>query len=101
VPATLKVTREGFGIELRRGSIDVTVDGNSVGSLDYGQTIETPIEPGHHTLRAQARRYSSGNRAFDASDGQVVSFRCHHPMVWPRYVGSLIKPDFGISLHRA
>jgi hypothetical protein len=53
VPATLKMTREGFGIELRRGSFDITVDGNSVGSSAYGQTLETPVEPGRHTLRVR------------------------------------------------
>jgi hypothetical protein len=92
------MTREGFGIELRRGSFDITVDGTSVGSLDYGQTLETPLEPGHHTLRVQARHYSSRAHSFDVSDGQVVSFRCHAPMVWPRFVASLIKPDLAISV---
>jgi hypothetical protein len=97
VSTTLKVTREGFGIELRRGRFDVTVDGASVGSLDYGQTIETPVEPGRHTLRVRAGRYSSRDHDFDAS-GQVVSFHCHGAMMWPRFVASFIKPDLAISV---
>jgi hypothetical protein len=101
VPATLRMTHEGFGIELRRGSFDIAVDGKSAGSLDYGQTLETPVEPGRHTLLVRVGRYSSGQRSFEASDGQVVSFRCHGPMMWPRFVASLIKPDLGISVRRA
>lgn len=98
--ATLRLTREGFGIELRRGSFDVTVDGNSVGSLDYGQTLEAPIEAGQHTLRVRVGRYSSLSRSIEINDGQVLNFRCHGAMVWPRFVASLVKPDLGISLHR-
>jgi hypothetical protein len=101
VSATLRMTREGFGIELRRGSFDVAVDGKNVGALDYGQTLEAPVEPGQHVLRLQRGRYSSGDRSFDASDGQVVSFHCHGPMVWPRWVASFVKPDLGISVRRA
>jgi PEGA domain len=95
------MTREGFGIELRRGSFDVSVDGQSVGSLDYGQTLEASLEPGQHTLRVKLGRYSSRHRSFEVSDGQVVSFRCHAPMVWPRWVASFVRPDLGISVRRA
>jgi hypothetical protein len=101
VSATLRMTREGVGIELRRGSFDVTVDGESVGFLDYGKTLEAPIEPGRHTLRVRAGRYSSTTRAFDARDGQVVNFRCHGAMVWPRWLASFVKPNLAISVHRA
>jgi hypothetical protein len=100
VSATLRVTRQGVGIELRRGEFEVLVDGKSVGSVQYGETVETPLEPGRHTLRLRVGRYSSRDRSFDAADGEIVSFRCHGAMVWPRYVASLVKPDLGISLHR-
>jgi hypothetical protein len=101
VPATLKMTREGFGIELRRGTFDITVDGQSVGSLDYGQTLEAPLEPGRHTLLVRAGRYSSAARPLEVTDGQVIRFRCHGAMVWPRLVASFIKPDLAISLRHA
>ncbi len=96
--ATLRLTREGHGIELRRGQFEISVDGKSTGSLKYGETVETPIEPGRHTLRLRVGRYSSRDRAFDATDSGIVSFRCHGAMLWPRYVASLVKPDLGISL---
>jgi hypothetical protein len=96
--ATLRLTREGVGIELRRGQFEISVDGKSVGSIEYGETVETPLEPGRHTLRLRVGRYSSRDCSFDATDGEIVGFRCHGAMVWPRYVASLIKPDLAISL---
>jgi hypothetical protein len=100
VSATLRLTRQGVGIELRRGEFEISVDGKNAGSVKYGETVETPLEPGRHTLRLRVGRYSSRDRSFDAADSEIVSFRCHGAMVWPRYVASLVKPDLGISLHR-
>lgn len=98
--ATLSLTREGVGIELIRGQFEISVDGKGAGSVKYGETVETPLEPGPHILRLRAGRYSSREYSFDAADGGIVSFRCHGAMVWPRYVVSLVKPDLGISLKR-
>ena len=56
MPATLRLMREGFGIELRRGRFEISVDDRSIGSLDYRDTVEAPVEPGHHTLRIRAGR---------------------------------------------
>jgi hypothetical protein len=100
VAATLSVTREGVGIELRRGRFEVTLDGQPAGSIEYQETVDLPVGPGHHTLRVRAGRYSSSERSFDAADGQVVKFRCHGAMMWPRYVASIFKPDLAISLKR-
>jgi hypothetical protein len=100
MPATLRLTREGTGIELRRGLFEILVDGMSLGSIKYRETFEAPLEPGHHALRIQAGRYSSRNESFDAADGQTVSFRCHGAMVWPRWLASFVKPDLAISLKR-
>ncbi len=100
MPATLRLTREGLGIELRRGTFDIAVDGKSLGSAQRHETVELPVEPGHHTLRIRAGRYSSRKHSFDVGDGETVTFRCHGAMVWPRYVASVFKPDLAISLKR-
>jgi hypothetical protein len=42
VAATLHRLRDGFGIELRRGSFHVLVDGSEVASIQAKQTIEAP-----------------------------------------------------------
>lgn len=100
VPATLRVTRETSGVELRRGQFEIAVDGKSVGSVKRGETVETPLEPGRHTLRIRKGRYSSRGGSFDVADSEIVGFRCHGAILWPRYVASLVKPDLGIWLKR-
>jgi hypothetical protein len=100
VSATLRVTRETFGIELTRGEFEVSVDGKRVGSMKYGETVETPLEAGRHTLRIRKGRYSSRDRSFDVADGETVSFRCSGAILWPRFVASLVMPDLGIILKR-
>jgi hypothetical protein len=100
VPATLRLTRKGFGIELRRGRFEILVDGSNIGSLNYGDTVEMQVEPGHHTLRIWAGRYSSRDGSFDAADGGEVSFRCHGANLWPIWAASFVKPDLAISLTR-
>jgi hypothetical protein len=98
VTATLTVTREGFGIELRRGTFDIFVDGRSVGTIEAHETTEAAIEPGGHTLQLRAGRYSSRSRRFEIADHQVLAFRCHGANLWPIYVASIVKPDLAISL---
>ena len=96
--AILTLTREGAGIELRRGRFEIWVDDQRVGALEPHETVEIPVEPAHHTLRIRAGRYSSHDRSFDVAEGEVVSFRVHGAMLWPRYVVSMVKPDLAISL---
>jgi hypothetical protein len=99
--ATLKVTRElSFGIELRRGRFEISVDGNGAGSLDNHETVETPLEPGPHTVQIRHGRYTSREQSFDAADGDLVSFRCHGTRIWPLWVASTFVPTLAISLKR-
>lgn len=104
--ATLRLTREvsyalfGRAFELRRGRFEISLDGKDVGSLENHETIDTPLEPGHHTLRIRKGRYSSRDRSFDVAEGEVVNFGCHGAAIWPTYVVSIVKPDVAISLRR-
>jgi hypothetical protein len=100
VPTTLRLTREGGGIELRRGRFETWVDDLSVGPIESHETVEIPVKPGHHTLRIRAGRYSSPEHSFDVTDDEVVNFQVHGAMIWPRYVASIVKPDLAISLKR-
>lgn len=63
---------------------DVLVDDQPVQAVDRHETIEVPIEPGHHTLLIRSGRYSSRQHTLEATDDVVVDFRCHGAMVWPR-----------------
>jgi hypothetical protein len=98
--ATLRLTRNvgSAAFELRRGRFDILVDGKPVGSLSNHDTVETPVEPGHHSLVLRKGRYSSRTIVFDAADGEVVSFRCNGARIWPTYVASILKSDLGIRL---
>lgn|SRR5487761_1832024 len=97
---TLKLSREGFGIELRRGTFDVEIDRVRVGSIEWHETKEFAIEPGHHSVQRRSGRYQSRLQAFDARDESVVSYRCHGAMVWPRWLASALMPNLAIALAR-
>ena len=99
--ATLKLTRAGVGVELRRGTFDVLIDGSGVGSINWHDTVEVPVEPGRHTIRLRRGRYSSQDHAFEVSDGEIVTFQVHGAMVWPRWVVSMVKPTSPSPLKRA
>ncbi len=98
--ATLRVVREGVGVELRRGTFEVEVDGVALGEIGWHQSIEFTVSPGRHSLVLRAGRYSSRPDTFDARDGDVVSFRCHGAMAWPRWLASALRPDLAVSLVR-
>jgi hypothetical protein len=100
VLATLKLTRKAIGMELRRGLFDVLVDGKRVGPIERQDTIETPVEPGRHTLQVRKGRYSSRNHAFDVADGQVISFRCHGANIWPIWLVAFAVPSLVLKLIR-
>jgi hypothetical protein len=98
VAATLQLVRKGTILELRRGTFQVLLDGDDVGSIESNQTFELPIGSGHHTLQVKEGRYTSPRRPFDSADGAVVNFRCYGGRTWPIYLASLVKPDLGLTL---
>jgi hypothetical protein len=73
--ATLKVTHKTIGAEVRRGTYDVPLDGERVGSVEMNETYERPVEPGRHTLQVRNGRNSSRTKTFDAADGEAIAFR--------------------------
>lgn len=97
---TIRLMRAGFGMELWRGKFDVSVDGQTVGSVEPHGSFETLVDPGHHTLRIRRGRYSSPVRDFEAADGETVFFRCCGANLWPIWAASLVIPSLGISLRR-
>ena len=99
-PAKLRVKRECFGLELRRGLFDIRLDGTSVESIAMDNTVDTVVEPGRHVLQITSGRYRSRDLAFEASAGELVNFRCHGAMIWPTYVASIVMPNLGISLKK-
>lgn len=73
MPATIKLTRKTIGVEVRRGTYDVIVDGKQVASLEMNDTINMQVEPGRHTLQIRNGRNSSRTQTVDAAEGQVIA----------------------------
>jgi hypothetical protein len=96
--ATLKLTHKAIGVEVRRGRFDEVVDGERVGSVEMNDTIELPIEAGHHTLQVRNGRNSSRTLTFDAAEGQVVAFRCTGKRLLPIFLLSFFLPRLALSL---
>ena len=100
MPATLKVAHKAIGVEVRRGTYDVVVDGTRAGSVELNGTFEMPVEAGHHTLQMRSGRNSSRTATFDAAEGQVVAFRCSGKSILPIFLLSFVVPSLAISLRR-
>ena len=98
--ATLKLTHRAIGVEIRRGTYDVVLDGERVGSLELNDPIEIPVEPGPHTLQVRDGRNSSRIKTFDAAEGETVAFRCSGKSILPIFLLSFVVPSLAISLRR-
>jgi ABC-2 type transport system ATP-binding protein len=72
--ATIRVSRAGRGSNQGR-PWQVIIDGGTVGSLRKGETLELPVDVGHHGLRLRSTRIlASPERSFDATESQLVEF---------------------------
>jgi hypothetical protein len=100
MPATLKVTHKAIGVEVRRGTYEVLVDGQRSGSLEMNDTIELPVEPGRHTLQIRSGRNSSRTQTFEAVEGQTVSFRCTGKSFLPIFLASFVVRGLALQLRR-
>ena len=98
--ATLKLSHKAIGAEVRRGTFDVLVDGKRVGSVEMNETIETPVDPGRHTLQVRNGRNSSRTETFDAAEGDVIAFRCTGKRFLPIFLVSFVVPSLALKLHR-
>src|ERR1700684_446874 len=96
--ATLQLTNRASGAEVRRGTYDVVLDGERVGSVEMNDTIEIPVEPGRHTLQVRNGRKSSGTETFKAAEGEIVAFRCTGKRFLPIFLASFIVPRLALKL---
>lgn len=98
--ATLKLIHKSIGVEVRRGTYDIVLDGELVGSVGMNDTFETPTQPGRHTLQVRCGGNSSRTRTFDAVDGETVVFRCTGKSILPVFLASFFVPSLALSLRR-
>ena len=94
--ATLALRRKGriFG---HGHAWQILLDGESAGSIANDDAARLPVKAGHHALRLSSGRFTSLERSFDAADGQVVSFTCHAPPIWPQAAAPVVVPGLRIS----
>jgi hypothetical protein len=97
--ATLKLTHRATGVEVRRGTYDVVLDGERVGLLEMNNTFEMSVEPGRHTLQVRNGRNSSRTKTFVATEDEIVAFRCSGKSILPIFLLSFVVPSLAISLH--
>ncbi|HAP90453.1 MAG TPA: hypothetical protein DEP82_05715 [Arthrobacter bacterium] len=98
--ATLKLTHSTIGVEVRRGTYDVVVDGKHVGTLELNETIDITVEPGHHTLQVRTGRNSSRTQSFDVTEGETARFRCSGKSILPIFLLSFVVPSLALTLKR-
>lgn len=98
--AILTLTHKAIGVEVRRRTYDVVLDGERVGSLEMNDTIETPVVPGRHTLQIRNGRNSSRTQTFDAAEGEIVAFRCTGKRFLPLFLVSFVVPSLALKLIR-
>ncbi|PYI65495.1 hypothetical protein CVV68_18175 [Arthrobacter livingstonensis] len=98
--ATLKLTHKTIGVEVRRGTYGVLVDGKPVGSLELNQSIDIPVIPGHHTVQVREGRNTSRTKTFDVVDGETASYRCSGKSILPVFLLSFLVPSLALSLKR-
>ncbi len=98
--ATLKVTHKAIGVEVRRGTYDIVVDGQPAGSLEMNDSIEIPVERGRHTLQVRSGRKSSRTQTFEAAESQTVAFRCTGKSFLPSFLASFVVPSLALQLRR-
>ena len=96
--ATLKLTHKSIGVEVRRGTFDVVVDRERVGSVEMNDVIEIPVQTGHHTLQVRNGRNLSRTLTIDAAEGQVVAYRCTGKRFLPIFLLSFAIPRLALSL---
>jgi len=98
--ATLRVTHKTIGVEVRRGTYDVLVDGKRAGSVELNETVDIPVESGRHTVQLRSGRNSSRTKTFDVAEGETASFRCSGKSILPIFLLSFVVPSLALSLTR-
>ena len=98
--ATLRLPHKTIGVEVRRGTYHVVVDGKPVRTLELNETIAIPVNPGRHTLQVRNGRNSSRTKTFDVVEGETASYRCSGKSILPIFLLSFIFPGLALSLKR-
>src|SRR5579862_3358735 len=84
----------------------VMIDGGVVCSVPNNESVDLPVDAGHHAVQVTSMRFlSSPKLSLDVAEGQVIGLSCQrrfrHPFIVQRsivlLVASLFKHDVWIS----
>jgi hypothetical protein len=100
VTATLRVTHSAIGAEVRRGTYDVLVDGERVGSVEMNDSLEIPVVAGRHSLQVRSGRDRSGTEDFDVAEGEIVAYRATGKRFLPLFLASFVLRGLALVLTR-
>jgi hypothetical protein len=100
MPAVLRVVHKSIGAEVRRGSYEVVLDGEPVGSVEMNASFEVEVEPGSHSLQVRDGRKASSTERFEAAEGASVVFRCTGKRFLPIFLASFVMPKLALKLVR-
>jgi hypothetical protein len=76
------------------------IQSQRAGSLELNETVDIPVESGHHTVQVRSGRNSSRTKAFDVAEGEIASFRCSGKSILPIFLLSFVVPSLALSLNR-
>jgi ABC-2 type transport system ATP-binding protein len=107
--ATVRISRSGGGSGNSHSgrAWQVLIDGSVVGALPNNETVDLPVDAGHHAVQVTSMRFlRSPQVALEVAEGQVIGLSCRrrprHPFIVQRsvifLVASLFKHDVWISL---
>lgn len=69
---TLHIERNS-DLDIKMRGLDILVDGELVGNVDYGKTLNVRLAPGEHRIKITNTLYSK-QEDFDLAAGETVSF---------------------------
>ena len=102
--ATLKLERKMPGpladiVIDRKRAWQVLLDGVPVGTVTREDSLELPVEPGHHSLQLTSTdKRVSPEHGFDVRDESMVEFICHPQSIWPLQLMAVFVPKRWIVL---
>ena len=98
--ATLRMTHTAIGVEVRRGTYEVFIDGHPAGLVEMNASIDFAIDAGRHTVQVRSGRNASRVTPFTVDDGHRVDYRCTGKSFLPVFVASFFVPGWALHIRQ-
>jgi hypothetical protein len=74
--ASIRLTRISVPYRLHLRSYPIELDGDVVGKIRSGETVDVNVEPGHHRIRVLGAWTGSQTLSFESKRGTTTHFEC-------------------------